>query len=172
MNANEVIANKALEILGYAKGSYAHLHPNAHVNMSQSTNDVYPTALKIAAYLGAQDLVEAMQRLRDAFEAKALEFADVLKMGRTQFQDAVPMTLGQEFNTYGIMLKEDQQRLQAAAALMLEINLGGTAIGTGIASRFCRPRLSAVEGMRIKTWTDLYVKAETSAILDRAERPQ
>ena len=98
MNANEVIANRALELLGRPKGDYGFLHPNEHVNMSQSTNDVYPTALKLAGYTGILRLVEAMAVLRAAFEAKSEEFKDIIKMGRTQLQDAVPMTLGQEFS--------------------------------------------------------------------------
>jgi aspartate ammonia-lyase len=132
MNANEVIANRALELLGHEKGHYQRLHPNEHVNMSQSTNDVYPSALKLAGYVGVHRLIEAMDVLRKAFHEKAVEFADVLKMGRTQLQDAVPMTVGQEFSTYAVMLEEDMERLREAAALILEINLGATAIGTGI----------------------------------------
>jgi len=132
MNANEVIANRALEHLGHSRGQYEHLHPNEHVNMSQSTNDVYPTALKVAAYSGVFRLVDAMAILRLAFAAKAEEFRDVLKMGRTQLQDAVPMTLGQEFSTYAVMLGEDEERLKEAALLVREINLGATAIGTGL----------------------------------------
>ena len=132
MNANEVIANRALEILGHERGEYRFLHPVEDVNMSQSTNDVYPTALKVALHFGIQRLTGAMAELRQAFEAKAIEFADVLKMGRTQLQDAVPMTLGQEFSTYAVMLSEDEQRLKEAALLIHEINLGATAIGTGI----------------------------------------
>ncbi|MBS0593198.1 MAG: aspartate ammonia-lyase [Proteobacteria bacterium] len=132
MNANEVIANRALELLGHAKGAFEHLHPNDHVNLGQSTNDVYPTALKIAAWAGIGGLIDAMAHLRRAFEAKADEFKDVLKMGRTQLQDAVPMTLGQEFSTYAVMLGEDEQRLHEARQLICEINLGATAIGTGI----------------------------------------
>jgi aspartate ammonia-lyase len=132
MNANEVIANRALELLGYERGQYTQLHPNEHVNLSQSTNDVYPTALKVAAWFGIERLVDAMAVLRQAFEVKADEFNDVLKMGRTQLQDAVPMTLGQEFSTYAVMLGEDEERLKEAALLIREINLGATAIGTGI----------------------------------------
>jgi aspartate ammonia-lyase len=132
MNANEVIANRALEHLGHAKGAYEHLHPNDHVNASQSTNDVYPTALRLAAWFGIGRLLDAMAELRQAFEAKAEEFAHVLKIGRTQLQDAVPMTLGQEFSTYAVMLGEDEQRLREARALIEEVNLGATAIGTGI----------------------------------------
>jgi aspartate ammonia-lyase len=132
MNANEVICNRALELLGHGKGEYRHLHPLDHVNMSQSTNDVYPTAVKLALQLGIRRLIAEMRALRLAFEAKASEFNDVLKVGRTQLQDAVPMTLGQEFSTYAVMLGEDESRLAEAAALVREINLGATAIGTGI----------------------------------------
>ncbi|MFT4190094.1 MAG: aspartate ammonia-lyase [Comamonas sp.] len=132
MNANEVIANRALELLGHAKGEFQYLHPNEHVNIGQSTNDVYPTALKIATWHGIRGLVEAMGYLRQAFEAKAEAFAGVLKMGRTQLQDAVPMTLGQEFSTYAVMLGEDELRLLEAQQLICEINMGATAIGTGI----------------------------------------
>jgi len=132
MNANEVIANLALELMGRPRGAYEILHPNQHVNLSQSTNDVYPTALRLAAYGGMTELIAAMDVLRLACRAKSAEFADVIKMGRTQLQDAVPMTLGQEFGTYAVMLGEDQERLREAALLMCEINLGATAIGTGI----------------------------------------
>lgn len=132
MNANEVIANRALELLGHQKGEYQFLHPNEHVNIGQSTNDVYPSALKIATWFGIAGLVDAMGILRRAFEDKAEAFKHVLKMGRTQLQDAVPMTLGQEFSTYAVMLSEDEQRLREAALLICEINMGATAIGTGI----------------------------------------
>ena len=160
MNANEVIANLALEHLGHNRGEYQHLHPNEHVNMSQSTNDVYPTALKVATYFGIFELIDAMAILRRAFEAKAEEFRDVLKMGRTQLQDAVPMTLGQEFSTYAVMLGEDEQRLKEAALLICEINLGATAIGTGInahpeyAALVCR-RLSEITGIPLVTAPNL-----------------
>lgn len=132
MNANEVIANRALELMGHARGEYQFLHPLEDVNKSQSTNDVYPTAIKIALHFQIDQLIEAMDVLRQDFEAKSLEFADVLKMGRTQLQDAVPMTLGQEFSTYAVMLHEDQERLREVRLLLREINLGATAIGTGI----------------------------------------
>ena len=132
MNANEVIANIALEKLGHEKGRYDILHPNDHVNASQSTNDVYPTAVRLALWSGIDGLLEAMAILRKGFEAKAAEFSNVLKIGRTQLQDAVPMTLGQEFSTYGVMIEEDEARLREARALIQEINLGATAIGTGI----------------------------------------
>ncbi|WGL51955.1 aspartate ammonia-lyase [Nocardioides sp. BP30] len=130
MNANEVIANRALELLGHPKGSYDVLHPNEHVNLSQSTNDVYPTAVKIAIVKATYALLEAMAQLEASFARKAEEFHDVLKMGRTQLQDAVPMTLGQEFNAYAVMLGEDRARLAEAVAMLYEINLGATAIGT------------------------------------------
>jgi len=130
MNANEVIANRALELMGHAKGDYRFLHPNEHVNLSQSTNDVYPTAVKIAIIMATHALLEAMEALEASFAAKAEEFHDVLKMGRTQLQDAVPMTLGQEFRTYSLMIGEDRARLSEAVLLLHEINLGATAIGT------------------------------------------
>jgi len=132
MNANEVIANRALELLGCERGDYKKLHPLEDVNMSQSTNDVYPTAVKVALRFKIDELIAGMEVLRLAFAEKAEEFKDILKMGRTQLQDAVPMTLGQEFSTYAVMLEEDQQRLREAALLIQEINLGATAIGTGI----------------------------------------
>ncbi|HEX7286444.1 MAG TPA: aspartate ammonia-lyase [Candidatus Angelobacter sp.] len=132
MNANEVIANRALELMGHARAEYNLLHPNEHVNMSQSTNDVVPTALKVAAWSAIHRLIEAMEELRVAFDAKAKEFKDILKMGRTQLQDAVPMTLGQEFTTYAVMLAEDVQRLREVLPLICEINMGATAVGTGI----------------------------------------
>lgn len=160
MNANEVIANRALELMGHGKGEYAHLHPNEHVNMGQSTNDVYPTALRVAGYLGVQQLLAAMDVLRQAFQAKADEFADVLKMGRTQLQDAVPMTVGQEFSTYAVMLDEDMARLREAAKLVCEINLGATAIGTGInahpdyAALVCR-HLAQITGIALETAPNL-----------------
>jgi aspartate ammonia-lyase len=160
MNANEVIANRALEHMGRQRGEYQFLHPNEHVNMSQSTNDVYPTALKIATYFGIFRLVDAMAVLRRGFEAKAEEFKDILKMGRTQLQDAVPMTLGQEFSTYAVMLGEDEERLKEAAMLIREINMGATAIGTGItahpdyAGLVCR-RLCEITGIPLVTSPNL-----------------
>ncbi|HEX5838838.1 MAG TPA: aspartate ammonia-lyase [Anaerolineales bacterium] len=132
MNANEVIANRALELLGHEKGTYDVLHPLNHVNMSQSTNDVYPTALRLTLSQKLDGLRVEMTRLRDAFARKADEFADVIKMGRTQLQDAVPMTLGQEFKAWAIMVREDIQRVSEAQSLIHEINMGATAIGTGL----------------------------------------
>ncbi len=132
MNANEVIANRALEIMGYERGDYEHCHPNNHINLSQSTNDAYPTALNIAIIYESQNLVEALKELIASFRNKANEFSNVIKMGRTQLQDAVPMTLGQEFGAFADTLEEEIQRLEANARLLLEVNMGGTAIGTGI----------------------------------------
>ncbi len=134
MNANEVIANRALEILGHEKGEYKYCHPNNHVNLSQSTNDAYPTAVKIALINSKQKLVEVLQELIQSFRNKAKEFSHIIKMGRTQLQDAVPMTLGQEFEAYAVMLNEEVQRLEQNAKLFLEVNMGATAIGTGINS--------------------------------------
>ena len=156
MNANEVVANRGLELMGHKKGEYQYLHPLEHVNMSQSTNDVYPTAVKVALHFGIQRLTGAMAGLRGAFEARAQEFVHVLKMGRTQLQDAVPMTLGQEFSTYAVMLGEDEERLREACLLIHEINLGATAIGTGInahpdyARLVCR-KLSDITGIKLET---------------------
>ncbi|WP_395405791.1 aspartate ammonia-lyase (plasmid) [Arthrobacter sp. UC242_113] len=130
MNANEVISNRALEHLGHRLGQYSYLHPLQDVNLGQSTNDVYPTAIKIALDAQIRLLLDAMAQLRESFEAKAVEFADVIKMGRTQLQDAVPMTLGQEFAAFAATLAEDEARLQEGAFLLHELNLGGTAIGT------------------------------------------
>ncbi|HEX7054801.1 MAG TPA: aspartate ammonia-lyase [Burkholderiales bacterium] len=146
MNANEVICNRALELLGRAKGEYGELHPLDHVNLSQSTNDVYPTALRLALQLGIRRLRVELAALRQAFEAKSAQFADVLKVGRTQLQDAVPMTLGQEFSAYAVMLGEDEQRLDEAAGLIREINLGATAIGTGLNAH---PRYAALATQRL-----------------------
>jgi aspartate ammonia-lyase len=132
MNANEVIANIALELMGKSRGEYASLHPNDDVNMAQSTNDAYPTALRLGIIFATAPLVASLQELAYAFKAKAVEFADVLKMGRTQLQDAVPMTLGQEFDAFHATIKEDIARIGEVAALFREVNLGATAIGTGI----------------------------------------
>ncbi len=132
MNANEVIANVALQIMGHGKGRYDIIHPNNHVNLCQSTNDVYPTAIRLSLIFKIRGLVNAIEHLRAAFEKKSEEFMDVIKMGRTQLQDAVPMTLGQEFSAYAVMLGEDIERVREAKGLVHEINLGATAIGTGL----------------------------------------
>ena len=132
MNANEVIANRTLELLGHEKAEYKHCHPNSHVNMSQSTNDAYPTSVKIALIASNVKLVEVLQMLIDGVKEKEAEFAEVIKMGRTQLQDAVPMTLGQTFGAYATTLEEEVERLNVNSRLLNEVNMGGTAIGTGI----------------------------------------
>lgn len=156
MNANEVIANRSLELMGRKKGEYDHLHPNNDVNMSQSTNDAYPTAARLAIIFASFPLQEALVTLIEGLKAKAEEFADVLKMGRTQMQDAVPMTLGQEFEAYAVTLQEEIERIQHAANLLHEINLGGTAIGTGLNahpdySRIAVAELAAISGQPVKS---------------------
>ncbi len=160
MNANEVIANKALEILGHPKGSYDVVHPNNHVNCSQSTNDAYPTALRVALLLIIPELMEAMRGLSAAFREKAGEFKDVIKMGRTQLQDAVPMTLGQEFGAFATTIAEDIDRLETVKTLFHEVNLGATAIGTGINAPpgyapVAVAHLRRITGMPLQTSTDL-----------------
>ncbi|ATA77647.1 aspartate ammonia-lyase [Capnocytophaga canimorsus] len=132
MNANEVIANRALEIMGYELGDYQNCSPNDHVNLSQSTNDAYPTTVKLAIIKMNQTLIEHLKLLVQSFRKKGEEFADVIKMGRTQLQDAVPMTLGQEFEAFAATMEEEITRLNNNANLFLEINMGGTAIGTGL----------------------------------------
>ncbi|HDV7283404.1 TPA: aspartate ammonia-lyase [Mannheimia haemolytica] len=132
MNTNEVIANLALEILGEEKGKYDIVNPMDHVNASQSTNDAYPTGFRIAVYNSITKLINKITYLQTAFENKATEFSDVLKMGRTQLQDAVPMTLGQEFKAFAVLLDEEVRNLKRTAELLLEVNLGATAIGTGL----------------------------------------
>ncbi|WP_293927181.1 aspartate ammonia-lyase [Sphingobacterium sp. UBA6320] len=132
MNANEVIANLGLEYLGHKKGEYIYLHPNNDVNLSQSTNDAYPTAFRIAVYLKIASFSVALEELQAAFFDKGREFDGILKMGRTQLQDAVPMTLGQEFNAFATTLGEDVLRMREASLLITEVNMGATAIGTGV----------------------------------------
>ena len=132
MNANEVIANRALEILGHEKGSYKNLHPNDHVNLSQSTNDVYPTAFRVGLLLSHADLMEALEHLIGHFRERAELFKAIYKIGRTQLQDAVPMTLGQEFQAFADTLSEEKQRFHDLEGLLCEVGLGGTAIGTGV----------------------------------------
>jgi len=160
MNANEVIANIALEILGHNKGEYTFLHPNNDVNKSQSTNDAYPTAFRIALYEKIYELVDSMTILKKAFSEKSNEFSEVIKMGRTQLQDAVPMTLGQEFHSFATMIEEDIQRLLESQQLVREMNLGATAIGTGINSHpeyahLVEQKLQDVTGRPFKTAKDL-----------------
>jgi aspartate ammonia-lyase len=155
MAANEVIANRALEILGHKKGEYQYCHPNNHVNLSQSTNDAYPTAVKIALILNNARFIEVLKDLIESFNNKARDFRDVIKMGRTQLQDAVPMTLGQAFEAYAVTLSEEIERLEQNVQLFLEVNMGATAIGTGINSEpgyseLCIKHLKEVTGLDIK----------------------
>ncbi|QLD11083.1 aspartate ammonia-lyase [Microbacterium oleivorans] len=159
MNANEVITNIALELAGRPKGDYAYLSPIDHTNRSQSTNDVYPTAIKVGLGLDLQGLLDELALLRESFLAKAVEFHDVLKVGRTQLQDAVPMTLGQEFHGFATTLGEDHARLGENASLLYEINMGATAIGTGITTH---PdyRESVVRHLREITRLDLSSAAD------------
>jgi aspartate ammonia-lyase len=160
MNANEVIANRALELLGERRGSYDRLHPNEHVNLSQSTNDVYPTAVRLSLHGEIETLRVAMRELAEAFLVKGREFSPLLKMGRTQLQDAVPMTLGQEFAAFGHTMLEDVDRLGESLSLIREINMGATAIGTGITApagyaESVRRHLSQVTGLELVTAPDL-----------------
>jgi aspartate ammonia-lyase len=160
MNANEVIANRALELHGRPRGEYKTIHPNNHVNLSQSTNDVYPTAVKLALHTTIEQLRKAMSELAAEFLAKGDEFSTYIKMGRTQLQDAVPMTLGQEFTAFGHTILEDVERLGEAQALIREINMGATAIGTGINAppgyaAAVRNHLEKVTGLPFITAPDL-----------------
>ncbi len=169
MNANEVIANIALEKLGYDKGRYDIIHPNNHVNLCQSTNDVYPTAIRLTLILKIRQLMDAMEYLRAAFEKKSSEFYDVIKMGRTQLQDAVPMTLGQEFSAYAVMLGEDIERVDEAQTLVREINLGATAIGTGINAHpdyapLVAQKLRAITGIDVLTSPNLVEATQDSGV--------
>ena len=161
MNTNEVIANRALEIMGYEKGSYDVIHPNDHVNFCQSTNDVYPTALRIALLLLIPELMDSMRSLSQTFKQKAQQFESVLKMGRTQLQDAVPMTLGQEFNAFSTTISEDIDRLANSMTLFHEINLGATAIGSGVNApdeyrQVVLSRLREITGLSLESSTDLF----------------
>ncbi|RNB76513.1 aspartate ammonia-lyase [Brevibacillus panacihumi] len=132
MNANEVIANRGLELLGEKKGDYFHLSPNTHVNMSQSTNDAFPTAIHLATLTLLEKLLVTMQTMHDAFGEKAREFDDVIKMGRTHLQDAVPIRLGQEFEAYRRVLERDMKRIKQSRQHLYEVNMGATAVGTGL----------------------------------------
>jgi aspartate ammonia-lyase len=169
MNANEVIANRGLELLGKKKGDYSSLHPLDHVNLSQSTNDVYPTALKLSAYLMLRTLIESVQHCVGVLLVKGREFQTVLTMGRTQLQDAVPMTLGQAFSAYAVTLEEDVQRIGDTMKLLTEINLGATAIGTGINAHpsykhRVREELSGMTGIRFVTAPDLVEATQDTGV--------
>ncbi|AMA49552.1 MULTISPECIES: aspartate ammonia-lyase [Flavobacterium] len=154
MNINEVLANRALEIMGYEKGQYQFCSPNDHVNLSQSTNDAYPTAIKIGAIRSNMNLISHLKQLITSFRKKGEEFKHVLKMGRTQLQDAVPMTLGQEFEAFAATLEEEIDRLTQNSNLFLEINMGATAIGTGLNApigyaQLCAEKLAIITGLAI-----------------------
>lgn len=160
MNGNEVIANRALEIMGKKKGEYEFCHPNNHINLSQSTNDVYPTALEVAFVYSSQKIITVLKELIWSFRRKANEFSQVIKMGRTQLQDAVPMTLGQEFESYAVTLEEEVDRLEENAKLFLEVNLGGTAIGTGLNAdpkyrKLAVKHLAEITGLPLKLASNL-----------------
>ena len=150
MNANEVIANRAIEILGGKKGEYFKVHPNTHVNMAQSTNDVFPTAIRIACLNVAFDLLESLDRLRQSFADKAQEFDGVIKMGRTHLQDAVPIRLGQEFAAYAHMLGRDIKRIKESIRALEVMNMGATAVGTGLNAE---PKYIAKVTEYLREWT-------------------
>ena len=160
MNANEVIANIGLEYIGKAKGDYEFLHPNNHVNCSQSTNDAYPTAFRLALYHKLSAYIDALEILHESFSRKAVEFKTVLKMGRTQLQDAVPMTLGAEFHGWATTIKEDIERIKEMQQLLLEVNMGATAIGTRINApegypELCVKHLVNISGLDVTLANDL-----------------
>jgi aspartate ammonia-lyase len=160
MNANEVIANRALELMGHRKGEYRYCSPHDHVNASQSTNDAYPSALHVGMALGNRRLIAAVRELIDGFAAKGREFGGIVKMGRTQLQDAVPMTLGQEFAAFGETLAGEVRALESVENVLCEVNMGATAIGTGLNAppgyaQKCTEHLAAVSGLPVHLATDL-----------------
>ncbi|MFN0048866.1 MAG: aspartate ammonia-lyase [Cytophagales bacterium] len=160
MNANEVIANVALEMMGYEKGDYQYCHPNNHVNCSQSTNDAYPTAIKIAVYKKLEEYTRSLIDLRDSFDMKSKQFNHVLKMGRTQLQDAVPMSLGSEFHAFSSNIDDEIKLLTSSKRLLTEINMGATAIGTGVNAPegyadLVTQHLCAITGIELEKAKDL-----------------
>jgi len=160
MNANEVIANRALEIIGKKHGEYKFIHPNDHVNMAQSTNDAYPTAMHLGLYMIHADVMKSLKDLAKAFRAKQRQFASIIKMGRTQLQDAVPMTLGQTFGAFATAVETEMKKLDAAAQEFLVINMGATAIGTGITAEpgyaeACTKYIKKITGWKISLAKDL-----------------
>ena len=171
MNANEVIANRGLQIMGHEAGEYQFLSPNDHVNCSQSTNDAYPTAIHLGLYATHLRFMEHFKALIASFEAKAKEFAHILKMGRTQLEDAVPMTLGQTFGAYANILKDEIRNVEFAAEELLAVNMGATAIGTGICSEpeyaeKCIAALREVTGWDVKLAHDLVAAtSDTTSML-------
>jgi aspartate ammonia-lyase len=167
MNANEVIANRALELLGHVKGDYQFCHPNDHVNCSQSTNDAYPTAIKLGVWFTLRDTLTALRELQQALQGKTAEFANVIKMGRTENQDAVPMTLGQEFSAYEVMIGDGIRHLEHAGNELLETNMGATAIGTGLNSPpgyapMCTKKLAEISGAPVRLAPNLVEATQDS----------
>lgn len=174
MNANEVIANRALEIMGHAHGDYAFCSPNDHVNCSQSTNDAYPTAIHLGMYATHLKLLPYLEDLIAAFRRKGEEFAHIIKMGRTQLEDAVPMTLGQTFNGFASILTDEIKHLNEAAVDFLTVNMGATAIGTGICAEpgyaeKCIAALRDITGWDIRLSDDLVgATSDTSCLVGYA----
>ncbi len=168
MNANEVITNVALEIMGHKKGEYQYLHPNDHTNLGQSTNDTYPSSIKVAAYAKLNDLLKAMELLKNELEIKAKEYKDIIKMGRTELEDAVPTTLGNTFQAFASYIKSDIEKIKAAQESMSYLNMGATAIGTGIN---CHPKykevvhklLSEITGFEFKPADDFIAATQDTA---------
>ncbi|AQW81529.1 aspartate ammonia-lyase [Campylobacter pinnipediorum] len=168
MNLNEVITNVALELMGHKKGEYQYLHPNDHTNLGQSTNDTYPSSIKVAVYSKMTDLLDAMNLLKDELEKKAKEFKDIIKMGRTELEDAVPTTLGNTFNAFATYIKSDIEKITAARESMRYLNMGATAIGTGIN---CHPdyknviekKLSEIVGVEFKKANDFIAATQDTA---------
>ena len=155
MNSNEVLTNIALESLGHKKGEYQYIHPNDHANLGQSTNDAYPSSIKVATYAKLTDLLAAMNLLKDELEKKAKEFKDIIKMGRTELEDAVPTTLGNTFNAFASYIKSDIEKITAARETMTYLNMGATAIGTGIN---CHPEYKNVVVKKLKEITGVDFK--------------
>jgi len=160
MNANEVIANRALELMGHKKGEYKYCDPHDHVNRSQSTNDSYPTSMHIGMALGNGQVIAAFDKLVESFKNKAQEFSSILKMGRTQLQDAVPMTLGQEFKAFARTLADEVRALEAVKVVLCEVSMGGTAIGTGLNApkgyaQKCADHLAKITNLPIRLAEDL-----------------
>ena len=170
MNANEVIANRALELMGRPPGDYKTIHPLNDVNRSQSTNDVYPTALRLALIFEIGLLDQSLTDLKNSYEAKAKEFADILKMARTQLQDAVPITLGQEFQAFAVSTSKDIERLHELRPLLAEVNLGGTAVGTELNTpkgytKKVVAELSKLSGVKLTSAKDLVEATQSSGVL-------
>ena len=174
MNANEVIANRALEIMGHKRGEYTYCSPNDHVNCSQSTNDAYPTAIHIGMYFSHLRYMEHFEKLIESFERKGKEFASILKIGRTQLEDAVPMTLGQTFSGFAAILRDEIKHLNEAANDFLTVNMGATAIGTGICAEpgyaeKCAAALAEITGWDIKLSDNLVgATSDTSCLVGYA----